>query len=101
MTKNILSCPVFSMGIEWVFSMARKICRFDWKQMTSQAVEEIMFLKYYNHTQAKKQKNQEKLITESWNLLNKEQKIDHAIDDEIKVFYVHLNYILQQHFWCY
>ena len=39
MTKNILSCSIFFINIEWIFSLARRVCQWNQSQMTSESVE--------------------------------------------------------------
>ncbi len=46
--------------------------------MTSESVEQIMLLKYYNHIM---NLNSEKTIIEAWNIYCKEEDKDNAIDE--------------------
>ncbi len=78
MTKNVLSCSIFSVYIEWTFSLARRVCQWNQSQMTSESVEQIMLLKYYNCIM---NLNSEKTIIEVWDIYRKEENEDNAIDE--------------------
>ncbi len=78
MTKNVLSCLIFFINIEWTFSLARRVCQWDWSQITSESVEQIMLLKYYNHII---NLNSEKTIIKAWDIYYKEEDEDNAIDE--------------------
>ncbi len=83
MTKNVLSCSIFSVDIEWTFSLARRVCRWDWSQTTSESVEQIMLFKYYNHIM---NLNSEKTIIKAWNIYHREEDEDNAIDEAADSF---------------
>ncbi len=83
MTKNVLSCSIFFINIEWTFDLARRICQWDWSQMTSESVEQIMLLKYYNRIM---NLNSEKTIIEAWNIYCKEEDEDNVIDESDNSF---------------
>ncbi len=91
MTKNVLSCSIFSVDIEWTFSLARRVCRWDRSQMTSESVEQIMLLKYYNRIM---NLNSEKTIIEAWNIYRREEDEDNAIDETADSFRADLQNVL-------
>ena len=91
MTKNILSCSIFFIDIEWTFSLARRVCRWDQSQMTSESVEQIMLLKYYNRIM---NLNSEKTIIEAWDIYRKEKDEDNAIDESDDSFKTDLQNVL-------
>ncbi len=92
MTKNVLSCSIFSVDIEWTFSLARRVCRWNWSQMTSESVEQIMLLKYYNHIM---NLNSEKTIIEAWDIYCREEDEDNAIDELYNSFKTDLQNVLR------
>ncbi len=92
MTKNILSCSIFFIDIEWTFSLARRVCRWDQSQMTSESVEQIMLLKYYNRIM---NLNSKKTIIEAWNIYRKEEDEDNAIDESDDSFKTDLQNVLR------
>ncbi len=91
MTKNVLSCSIFSVNIEWIFSLARRVCWWNWSQMTSESVEQIMLLKYYNRIM---NLNSEKTIIEAWNIYCREEDKDNAIDESDDSFKTDLQNVL-------
>ncbi len=91
MTKNVLSCLIFFVNIEWTFSFARRVCRWDRSQMTSESVEQIMLLKYYNCII---NLNSEKTIIKAWNIYRKEKDEDNAIDESDDSFKTDLQNVL-------
>ena len=91
MTKNVLSCSIFSVDIEWTFSLARRVCWWDWSQMTSESVEQIMLLKYYNHIM---NLNSEKTIIEAWNIYHRKEDEDNVIDESDDFFKINLQNVL-------
>ncbi len=91
MTKNVLSCSIFSIDIEWTFSLARRVCQWDWSQMTSESVEQIMLFKYYNCIM---NLNSEKTIIEAWNIYRREEDEDNAIDESDDSFKTDLQNVL-------
>ncbi len=91
MTKNILSCSIFSVDIEWTFSLARKVCWWNRSQITSESVEQIMLLKYYNRIM---NLNSEKIIIEAWNIYRKEEDEDNMIDESDDSFKTDLQNVL-------
>ncbi len=92
MTKNVLSCSIFSVDIEWTFSLARRVCQWDRSQMTSESVEQIMLLKYYNRIM---NLNSEKTIIEAWNIYRREEDEDNAIDESDDFFKTDLQNVLR------
>ncbi len=92
MTKNVLSCSIFSIDIEWTFSFARRVCWWNWSQITSESVEQIMLLKYYNHIM---NLNSEKTIIEAWNIYRREEDEDNAIDESDDSFKIDLQDVLR------
>ncbi len=92
MTKNVLSCSIFSIDIEWTFSFARRVCWWNWSQITSESVEQIMLLKYYNHIM---NLNSEKTIIEAWNIYRREEDEDNAIDESDDSFKTDLQDVLR------
>ncbi len=92
MTKKILSCSIFSVDIEWIFSLARRVYRWDWSQMTSESVEQIMLFKYYNRIM---NLNSEKTIIEAWNIYCREEDEDNAIDEFDDSFKTDLQNVLR------
>ena len=92
MTKNILSCSIFSVDIEWTFSLVRRVCQWDWSQMTSESVEQIMLLKYYNCIM---NLNSEKTIIEAWDIYHREEDEDNAIDESDDSFKTDLQNVLR------
>jgi len=91
MTKNVLSCSIFFIDIEWTFSFARRVCQWDWSQMTLESVEQIMLLKYYNHIM---NLNSEKTIIEAWDIYRREEDEDNAIDEAADSFRADLQNVL-------
>ncbi len=91
MTKNVFSCSIFFVNIEWTFNLARRVCWWDWSQMTSESVEQIMHLKYYNHIM---NLNSEKTIIEAWNIYHKEEDEDNTIDESDDSFKTDLQNVL-------
>ncbi len=92
MTKNVLSCSIFSVDIEWTFSLARRVCWWNRSQMTSESVEQIMLLKYYNRIM---NLNSEKTIIEAWNIYRREEDEDNAIDESDDSFKTDLQNVLR------
>ena len=92
MTKNVLSCSIFSVDIEWTFSLARRVCQWDWSQMTSESVEQIMLFKYYNHIM---NLNSEKTIIEAWDIYRREEDEDNMIDESDDSFKTDLQNVLR------
>ncbi len=92
MTKNVLSCSIFSVDIEWIFSLARRVCWWNWSQMTSESVEQIMLLKYYNRIM---NLNSEKIIIEAWNIYCREEDENNAIDEAADSFRADLQNVLR------
>ncbi len=78
MTKNVLSYSIFFIDIEWTFSLARRVCQWNQSQMTSESVEQIMLLKYYNRIM---NLNSEKTIIEAWDIYRREEDENNAIDE--------------------
>ncbi len=93
MARDILSYSVSSVGIEWTFSLAQRVCWWDWSQMSSQTVEEIMMIKYYNHTV---NLNSEKAVVEPWDIYHREEKDDQVIDENEDPFAMKFKIILNQ-----
>jgi len=93
MAKDILSCPIFSVGIERVFSLARRVCRWDRSQMSSETVEQIMLIKYYNRTM---DLDPEEAITEPWDIYRREKDDDQEINGTADLFRVSLKTVLAQ-----
>ena len=91
MTKNVLSCSIFSVDIEWTFSLARRVCRWNQSQMTSESVEQIMLLKYYNCIM---NLNSEKTIIKAWDIYRKEEDEDNMIDEAADSFKADLQNVL-------
>ncbi len=91
MIKNVLSYSIFFINIEWTFSLARRVCWWNWSQMTSESVEQIMFLKYYNYIM---NLNSEKTIIEAWNIYCREEDEDNAIDEFDNSFKTDLQNVL-------
>jgi len=91
MTKNVLSCSIFSVDIEWTFSLARRVCWWNWSQMTSELVEQIMLLKYYNCIM---NLNFKKTIIEAWDIYHREKDEDNAIDESDDSFKTDLQNVL-------
>ncbi len=91
MTKNVLSCSIFFVNIEWTFSLARRVCRWNQSQMTSESVEQIMLLKYYNRIM---NLNSEKTIIEAWNIYRREEDEDNAINEAADSFRADLQNVL-------
>jgi len=90
-TKNVLSCSIFSVDIEWIFSLARRVSWWNRSQMTSESVEQIMLLKYYNRIM---NLNSEKTIIEAWNIYRKEEDEDNVIDEAADSFRADLQNVL-------
>ncbi len=59
--------------------------------MTSESVEQIMHLKYYNHIM---NLNSEKTIIEAWNIYHKEEDEDNTIDESDDSFKTDLQNVL-------
>ncbi len=91
MTKNVLSCSIFFINIEWTFSLARRVCWWNQSQITSESVEQIMLLKYYNHIM---NLNSEKTIIEAWNIYRREEDEDNMIDESDDSFKTDLQNVL-------
>ncbi len=91
MTKNVLSCLIFFINIEWTFSLARRVCQWNQSQMTSESVEQIMLLKYYNCIM---NLNFEKIIIEAWNIYCREEDEDNVIDESDDSFKTNLQNVL-------
>ncbi len=91
MTKTVLSCSIFSVDIEWTFRLARRVCWWNWSQMTSESVEQIMLLKYYNRIM---NLNSEKTIIEAWNIYRREEDEDNAINESDDSFKTDLQNVL-------
>ena len=91
MTKNVLSCLIFFIDIEWTFSFARRVCWWNWSQMTSESVEQIMLLKYYNRIM---NLNFKKTIIKAWNIYHREEDEDNAIDESDDSFKTDLQNVL-------
>ncbi len=91
MTKNVLSCSIFSIDIEWTFSLARRVCWWNRSQMTSESVEQIMLLKYYNRIM---NLNSEKTIIEAWDIYCREKDENNAIDESDDSFKTDLQNVL-------
>ncbi len=92
MTKNVLSCSIFSVDIEWTFSLTRRVCRWNQSQMTSESVEQIMLLKYYNCIM---NLNSKKTIIKAWDLYRKEEDEDNMIDEAADSFKADLQNVLR------
>ncbi len=92
MTKNVLSCLIFSVNIEWTFSLARRVCWWNQSQMTSESVEQIMLLKYYNCIM---NLNSEKTIIKAWNIYHREEDEDNVIDESDDSFKTDLQNVLR------
>ncbi len=92
MTKNVLSCSIFSVDIEWTFSLARRVCQWDWSQITSESVEQIMLFKYYNHIM---NLNSEKTIIKAWDIYRREEDEDNMIDESDDSFKTDLQNVLR------
>ncbi len=93
MTKNILSCSIFSINIERTFSLARRVCRWNWLQISSKTMKQIMLIKYYNRTM---NLNSDKTITEFWNIYCKEKNDNQEINESADSFQVSLKTVLMQ-----
>ncbi len=91
MTKNVLSCSIFFINIEWIFSLARRVCWWNWSQMTSESVEQIMLLKYYNCIM---NLNSEKTIIKAWDIYCKEKDENNVIDESDDSFKTDLQNVL-------
>ncbi len=92
MTKNVLSCSIFFIDIEWTFNLARRVCQWNRSQMTSESVEQIMLLKYYNCIM---NLNSEKTIIEAWNIYCREEDEDNSIDESNDSFKADLQNVLR------
>ncbi len=93
MTKNILSCSIFSVNIERTFSLAKRVCRWDRSQMSSKTMKQIMLIKYYNWTM---NLNSDETITEFWNIYCREKNDDQEINESADSFQVSLKTVLMQ-----
>ncbi len=91
MTKNIFLCLIFFIDIEWICSLARRVCWWNWSQMTSESVEQIMLLKYYNCIM---NLNSEKTIVEAWNIYRRKEDEDNAINESDDSFKTDLQNVL-------
>ncbi len=60
--------------------------------MTSESIEQIMLLKYYNRIM---NLNSEKTIIEAWNIYHKEKDEDNAIDESDDFFKTDLQNVLR------
>ena len=92
MTKNVLSCLIFFVNIEWTFSFVKRVYWWDWLQMTSESVEQIMLFKYYNHIM---NLNSEKTIIKAWDIYRREEDEDNAIDESDDSFKIDLQNVLR------
>ncbi len=93
MTKDVLSCSIFSINIERTFSLARRVCRWDWSQMSSKTMKQIMLMKYYNRTM---NLNSDETITELWNIYHREKNDYQEINESADLFQVSLKTVLTQ-----
>ncbi len=91
MIKNVFSCLIFFINIEWTFSLARRVCQWNWSQMTSESVKQIMLLKYYNCIM---NLNSEKTIIEAWNIYCREEDENNVIDEAADSFRADLQNVL-------
>ncbi len=60
--------------------------------MTSESVEQLMLLKYYNRIM---NLNSEKIIIEAWNIYRREEDEDNAIDESNDSFKTDLQNVLR------
>ncbi len=78
MIKDVLLCLIFLINIEWTFNLARKVCWWNWSQMSLKMMKQIMLMKYYNQTM---NLNLDEIITEFWNIYCKEKNDDQEINE--------------------
>ncbi len=93
MIKDVLSCSIFLINIEWTFSLTRRVCRWNQSQMSSKTMKQIMLMKYYSQTM---NLNSDKTITEFWNIYCKEKNDDQEINESADSFQVSLKIVLMQ-----
>ena len=48
MTRNMFICSIISVSIKRIFSITKKVYRFNRAQMNLKTVEEFIIIKYYN-----------------------------------------------------
>ncbi len=83
MTKDVLSCSIFLINIERTFSLARRVCQWNWSQMSSKMMKQIMLMKYYNWTM---NLNSDETITEFWDIYHREKNDDQEINKSVDSF---------------
>jgi len=93
MTKDVLSCSIFSINIERTFSLARRVCQWNQSQMSLKTMKQIMLMKYYNRTM---NLNSDETITEFWDIYHKEKNDDQEINKSADSFQVSLKTVLTQ-----
>ena len=93
MARDILSCPISSVGIERTFSLARRVCRWDRAQMTPEHVEQTMMIKYYNRTMDLDYKE---ALNEPWDLYNREELEEGELSGDVDPFKEDLGTILDR-----
>ena len=74
-----------------MFNLARRVCWWNQSQMTSESVEQIMLLKYYNRIM---NLNSEKTIIEAWDIYRREKDEDNVIDEAADSFKADLQNVL-------
>jgi hypothetical protein len=93
MIKNVLSCSIFLINIEWTFSLVKRVCQWNWLQMSSKMMKQIMLIKYYNQTM---NLNSDEIITELWDIYCREKNDDQEINESADFFQVSLKTVLAQ-----
>lgn len=93
MAKDVLSCPISSVGIERVFSLARQVCTWDRAQLEPKSVEQVMLLKYYNRTM---DLDPDEALVEPWDILRREEDLDRGFRGGEDPFRVQLVEVLRQ-----
>ncbi len=93
MTKDVLSCSIFSINIERTFNLVRRVCWWNQSQMSLKTMKQIMLMKYYNWTI---NLNSDETITELWNIYHKEKNNDQKINESADLFQVSLKTVLTQ-----
>ncbi len=93
MTKDVLSCSIFSINIEQTFSLARRVCWWNQLQISLKMMKQIMLMKYYNQTM---NLNSDKIITELWDIYCRKKNDDQKINESADSFQVFLKTVLMQ-----
>ena len=68
MTRNILFCSVSSIEMKRIFSLTRRICKYDRAMLNQKTIKKTMMIKYYNRTINAKPKN---AVSKIWNLIKR------------------------------